>query len=413
MLLDTLHEAWAAMRHNRRPTALTMLGMAWGIATLVLLLAYGNGCGQVMTNIFASFGTKTVILVPGRTSMQAGGQKAGAPLRLTPEDVDLLTKNVPQISRITPEVYKRANIQYDTRTFNFEVAGDHPNVASIKVLETAQGRFYNLEDHLQRARVAVLSSETKEKLFSGRNALGERIRIDGLSFEVIGVLSPKMQEGDDDINRIIYIPFTTMGDLTDTHFLDSIGFNYEVNDYLALERAVRAVIAIQHKFNPADRRALSVYSVMDQVHQFQVMAFGLKVLLALIGTVTLGTGGVGLMNIMLVSVTQRTREIGLEKALGSRQRDVFFHFLTEALTISFVGGVLGVVLSYLIAHFVGTLTLYSAMAKHAEAGDIRLLIDPGMLVVATLILTAVALVSGMVPSIRASRLDPIEALRHE
>ena len=413
MLLDTLHEAWAAMRHNRRPTALTMLGMAWGIATLVLLLAYGNGCGQVMTNIFASFGTKTVLLVPGRTSMQAGGQKAGAPLRLTPEDVDLLTKNVPQISRITPEVYKRANIQYDTRTFNFEVAGDHPNVASIKVLETAQGRFYNLEDHLQRARVAVLSSETKEKLFSGRNALGERIRIDGLSFEVIGVLSPKMQEGDDDINRIIYIPFTTMGDLTDTHFLDSIGFNYEVNDYLALERAVRAVIAIQHKFNPADRRALSVYSVMDQVHQFQVMAFGLKVLLALIGTVTLGTGGVGLMNIMLVSVTQRTREIGLEKALGSRQRDVFFHFLTEALTISFVGGVLGVVLSYLIAHFVGTLTLYSAMAKHAEAGDIRLLIDPGMLVVATLILTAVALVSGMVPSIRASRLDPIEALRHE
>jgi putative ABC transport system permease protein len=390
-----------------------MLGMAWGIATLVLLLAYGNGCGQVMTNIFASFGTKTVILVPGRTSMQAGGQKAGAPLRLTPEDVDLLTKNVPQISRITPEVYKRANIQYDTRTFNFEVAGDHPNVASIKVLETAQGRFYNLEDHLQRARVAVLSSETKEKLFSGRNALGERIRIDGLSFEVIGVLSPKMQEGDDDINRIIYIPFTTMGDLTDTHFLDSIGFNYEVNDYLALERAVRAVIAIQHKFNPADRRALSVYSVMDQVHQFQVMALGLKVLLALIGTVTLGTGGVGLMNIMLVSVTQRTREIGLEKALGSRQRDVFFHFLTEALTISFVGGVLGVVLSYLIAHFVGTLTLYSAMAKHAEAGDIRLLIDPGMLVVATLILTAVALVSGMVPSIRASRLDPIEALRHE
>src|ERR1039458_8502386 len=112
MLLDTLHEAWAAMRHNRRPTALTMLGMAWGIATLVLLLAYGNGCGQVMTNIFASFGTKTVILVPGRTSMQAGGQKAGAPLRLTPEDVDLLTKNVPQISRITPEVYKRANTTF-------------------------------------------------------------------------------------------------------------------------------------------------------------------------------------------------------------------------------------------------------------------------------------------------------------
>ena len=413
MLADTLREAWRAIRYNRRRTALSMLGMAWGIATVVLLLAYGNGCAQVMANIFASFGTKTMILIPGRTSMQAGGQKAGSPLRFTLDDIELLKKNVPQISRITPEVYKAADIQYDTRTFNFGVVGNHPNVASIKVLVPAQGRFYNLEDQLQRARVAVLSSEAKEKLFSGRNAQGERIRIDGLSFQVIGVLSAKMQEGDDDINRIIYIPFTTMGDLTDIHFLDSIGFNYEVNDYQALERAVRAVMAIQHRFNPVDRRALSVFSVMDQAHQFQVMALGLKVLLGLIGTLTLGTGGVGLMNIMLVSVTQRTREIGMEKALGARQRDIFFRFLTEALTISFIAGLLGIMLAYIIAHSVGRLTLYSAMAKHAEAGDIQLLLDPGTLLIATLILTGVALVSGMVPALRASRMDPIEALRHE
>jgi putative ABC transport system permease protein len=413
MMRDIFRESWTAMKYNRRRTALTMLGMAWGIATVVLLLAYGNGFGKAINNIFASFGTKTMILIPGRTSKQAGGEKAGSQLRFTMDDVDLLTTNVPQITRITPEAFKDCSIQFDTRTFNFSVAGDYPNVSSIKVLDLAEGRFYNLEDQMQRARVAVLGSEAKEKLFSGRAALGERIRIDGLSFEVIGVLQPKMQEGDNDINRIVYIPFTSMGDLTDTHYLRTIWISYEVDDYQGLERALRDVMALQHKFDASDRRALLVFSLMEQVHQFRVISMGLKVLLGFIGTLTLGIGGVGLMNIMLVSVTQRTREIGMEKALGSTRREIFLQFLAEALAISFFGGVLGVLLAYAIAHSVGRLTLYSAMAKHAEAGDIQLLVDPMTVLVATLILGAVALVSGMLPAIRASRLDPIEALRHE
>jgi len=410
---DILHEAWTAMRYNRRRTTLTMLGMAWGIATVVLLLAYGNGFAEACANIFANFGTKTMILIPGRTSMQAGGEKAGAKLRFTMEDVDLLTTNVPQITRISPDASKDASIQYDTRTFNFNVSGGYPNVARIRVLELVQGRFYNPEDQMQRARVAVIGSEAREKLFSGRNALGERIRIDGMSFEVIGVLQPKMQEGDNDINRVIYIPYTTMGDLTDTHYLQTIWINYEIDDYLGLERAIRSVIAQQHKFDAADRRALLIFNLMEQVHQFSIITMGLKILLAFIGTLTLGIGGVGLMNIMLVSVTQRTREIGMEKALGSSRRDIFLQFLAEALAISFLGGVLGILLAYAVSLSVGRLTLYSALAKHAEGGDIRLLIDPVTLLVATVILGAVALVSGMLPAIRASRLDPIEALRHE
>jgi putative ABC transport system permease protein len=413
MLRDLLQESYNAMRYNRRRTALTMLGMAWGIATVVMLLAYGDGFGRACANIFANFGTKLMIVVPGRSSMQAGGQKAGVALRFTLDDVDLLSSNIPQITRITPNCFKDATVQYDTRSYTMTVNGEYSNTFAVRALGLAEGRFYNPEDQIQRARVVVIGSETKEKLFSGRAALGEYIRIDGISFEVVGVLSPKMQAGDDNINRVVYIPFTTMGDLKDTHYIDSIWFNYETNDYERIEQSVRYVMAEQHKFNPADRRAMFVFNLMEQVHHIEVLTLGLKILLAFIGTLTLGIGGVGLMNIMLVSVTQRTREIGVEKALGARRQHIFFQFLAEALTITFIGGLLGIVLAYVVSFTAGRLTLYSAMAKHAESGDIRLMINPVTLIVAVVILTAVGLISGMVPAIRASRLDPIEALRYE
>jgi putative ABC transport system permease protein len=413
MMKDLWREAYAAMRYNRRRTLLTMMGMAWGIATVVMLLSYGNGLGQAVENIFASFGTRMMILTPGRTSMQAGGQKAGVRVRFTLDDVALLKQSLPEITQIEPLVGKTCHIQYEMRTYDFMVSGGRPNEMQVRSLSVDRGRFHNMEDQVQRAHVAVLGSEAKEKLFSGRNALGERIRINGISFEVIGVVSPTIEGGDNNTNRTIYIPFTTMADLTDTHYLDAIWFTYESDDYLKLEQSVRYVMGIEHRFNATDRRALMVFNVMEQVHQFEVIALGLKLLLAFIGALTLGIGGVGLMNIMLVSVTQRTREIGVEKSLGARQRDIFLQFLAEALTITFLGGAVGIVLAFAVSLSVGRLTLYSAIAKHAEAGDIRLVIDPGTLIVATLILSLIGLVSGMLPAIRASRLDPIEALRYE
>ena len=413
MLRDLFQEAYTAMRHNRRRTALTMLGMAWGIATVVMLLAYGDGFGRACANIFANFGTKLVIVVPDRTSMQAGGQKAGVLVRFTLDDVDTLTTNLPQISRITPSVDKQGSVQYETRSFTWGVTGNYPNVYDVRALKLDQGRFYNQEDEIQRARVAVLGSEAKEKLFSGRNAVGERVRVDGLSFEVVGVLTAKMQEGNSDINRVVYIPFSTMSGLKDIHYLDTIWFTYQTPEYERLENTVRTILATQHKFNQADHQAVHVFNLMTQVHQFEIISLGLKILMGFIGTLTLGIGGVGLMNIMLVSVTQRTREIGVQKALGAKRRYILTQFLAEALTITFIGGVLGVILAYVVALSVGRLTLYSAFAKNGEAGDIRLIIAPATLIASTVILGIVGLVSGMVPALRASRLDPIEALRYE
>jgi putative ABC transport system permease protein len=413
MIFSIFEQAYSALKHNRRRAALTMLGMAWGIATVVILLAYGAGFERAIMTVFSSFGSNMIAVFPNRTSMQAGGSKAGAEIRFTLEDLDLITNAVPMVKRTSPMVDKQTNVRYDTRAFTFRTTGVYPSWMQIRRMDLAEGRTLTEEDQSTRARVVVIGDEVKKKLFSGQLAIGNSIRIDGISFQIIGILKHKVQDGDDNDNRMLIVPFSSFGDLKDTHYLSGVFIEYEGMAYQKVGDAVRQVLAAHHNFKPEDKQAVFVWNLMEDISQFRIVTTGIKILLTFIGFLTLGIGGVGLMNIMLVAVTQRTREIGVEKALGARKRHILVQFLSEAMAITFTGGLLGVVAAYLISTIIGSLPLFSAFADDAKDADIHLHIDPTILLLSTIILAFVGIVSGMLPAIKAARMDPVEALRYE
>lgn len=409
-LLEQVRSVWRIIGRNKMRSALTMLGIVIGVMAVIVVMSVGAGAQSLIVNQVKSMGSNLIGILPGKADEKGPPASAMGIVitTLTAEDITALKKHIPTITAGTGYVKGAETINWgDQKTdTNFTgVSAEYPEVEDAK-LQT--GRFFSEEEDRTAVRVAVLGSSVAKDLFGDDNPLGKQIKIKKSLFNITGVMKERGSSGMQNQDNQVFVPLNTAQKLL-------LGINYISFARLKVDGAddvnpamdeIAVILRDRHKIDKPENDDFSVRSMAQGLDAIMSITNALKMFLAAIAAIALIVGGVGIMNIMLAAVQERTREIGLRKAVGAKNMDIIIQFLVESITITSIGGAIGIILGILISF---------AVAKVAQSMGYSwdFLISVSAIIIGCVVSVGVGLLFGIVPARRASRLDPIEALRHE